>query len=580
MPKPKKFALYRQVLSYARPYRGRIALSMLASLIVGGADAAIAKLVQPLVDMLVAGDNTIVTWLPLTVLGLGGIKAVFRFVQNYFIKTAGQLAIQNIRNDVFGHTQLLSMRFHGQMPVGAKLSRVLNDVTMLSRSLSETLVTALREGFTLIALIGVAFYTDWQMASVAFLVLPILIIPVNMLAKSLKKYTRRAQESISVLTVALEQAFSGIKVIKVFGTEDRVLTEFKEKNRGYYRNLRKGFSYDSLSAGTVEMLTTCGVAGVLYIGLLRVASGAMTPGELISIVAAVMLLFAPVKRLTNVNNVMQMAMAAAERVFELMSYQPDIVDAEHSLELPSVRGDLNFDNVTFFYDKSQSEPAIKTFSLHVKAGEVVALVGPSGAGKTTVAGLLCRFYDPDQGAIRLDGNDLRDISAASLHRNVTMVDQEAFLFSDTILNNIRYGYSASEQEARAAAEKAYADEFIEKLPEGYETHIGDRGLRLSGGQRQRISIARAICQDAPVLILDEATSALDTESEAIVQKAMGNLMQGRTTIVIAHRLSTIMNADRIVVMEAGAICEIGTHSELLAKDGLYRKLYDMQFKDG
>jgi subfamily B ATP-binding cassette protein MsbA len=580
MAKKIKFKLYRQVLAYARPYRRRIALSMLASLVVGGTDAALAKMVEPFVDrMIVAGDKSMVTLAPLVVIALGSAKAVFRFIQNYFIKTAGQLAIQDMRNNVFGHNLSLSMRFHASYSSGDKLSRILNDINMLSRSLSESLVNALREGFTLIALIAVAFYTDWQMAAIAFLVVPVLVLPVQAISRSLRKYTRRAQESISVLTVALEQAFSGIKIIKVFGSEDKTHYTFREKNSTYYKNLRKGYSYDSLSAATVEIVTSFGVAAVLWLGLSRVASGEMTQGALFSIVAAVVMMFAPIKRLTNVNNVMQMAMASAERVFELMEHQPEISDAVDAKTLETVRGDLQFDDVTFYYNGTDELPAIKNLSLNINAGEVVALVGPSGAGKTTLAALLCRFYDPDTGTILLDGTRLQDISSVCLHRNVTMVDQEAFLFNDTVMNNIRYGRKASDEEVHTAAGKAYAAEFIERLPDGYDTIIGDRGLRLSGGQRQRISIARAICQDAPVLILDEATSALDTESEAIVQQAMGNLMQGRTTIVIAHRLSTIMNADRIVVMEAGEVVEIGTHAELLSQGGLYKKLYDMQFKD-
>jgi len=432
---------------------------------------------------------------------------------------------------------------------------------------------------TMLALLGVAFYTDWQMSLVAFVVLPATAGPAVLLARKIKKFVRRSQDSISLLTTSLEQSCSGVKVVKIFGTEEKVSREFNDRNRAYYLQWRKSVKYSSLSSAIVEIVTALGVAAVLWFGLQRIMRGEMTQGELFSIVTAIVMLFQPVKRLVRVNEMFQSGMGAAERVLEMQNVLPEIVDPEHPVALEHIRGGIVLSQLSFAYDGDGGEKALSNIDLRIAPGEVVALVGPSGAGKTTLVGLLCRFYDPDAGAITLDGVDLRQLSRATINRNITMVDQEAFLFNDSIRENIAYGRGAQMADVRTEAQLAYADEFIEKLPDGYETNLGDRGLRLSGGQRQRISIARAICQDAPVLILDEATSALDTESEAIVQKAMSNLMQGRTTIVIAHRLSTIMNADRIIVMESGEIREVGTHAELLAKDGLYKKLYDMQFKD-
>ncbi len=575
----KKIGLYRRFLAYAKPYRWRIIISMLASLVVGGTDAAMAKLVQPFVDyVIVEQDPKMVLFVPALVIGISLLKAIGRYVQNYYIRTAGQLAIQDLRNDVFSHITRLSMRFHLKTSTGSIMSSVLNDIGMLSQMLSETLVSGLREGVTMIALIGVAFYTDWQMALIAFVVLPATAGPAILLARKIKKVTRKSQEAIAFLTTALEQSCSGTKVIKVFGTEQKVNDDFRLRNRTFYNLLRKTFKYSSLSSSIVEVVTSFGVAAVLWMGLERVMRGDMTQGELFSVVAAIVMLYAPVKRLIRVNETFQMGMGAAERVLELQEIDAEIVEPAAPVVIDRARGEVEFDHVDFYYDAG-GDIALSDVNLHVSPGEIVALVGASGAGKTTFAGMLCRFYDPESGVIRLDGVDLRSLSLASIHRNITMVDQESFLFNDTIRNNIGYGRDATLEEVRAAARQAYAEEFIENLPDGYDTNIGDRGLRLSGGQRQRICIARAICQDAPVLILDEATSALDTESEAIVQQAMGNLMQGRTTIVIAHRLSTIMSADRIVVMEAGEIREIGSHAELLAHDGLYRKLYDMQFKD-
>jgi subfamily B ATP-binding cassette protein MsbA len=573
--------LYRRVVQFAWPYRGRIALSMLASMGVAATDGAMAKLVQPFVDkLLIAGDQGMIQLVPMLVLGLAAGKGLSRYVQQYFIVTAGQLAIQDLRNVTFSHIMSLSMRFHSKTPTGAIMSNILNDIGVLQGFLSDILVTVLRESVTLVALIVIAFYTDWKMATIAFVVLSATALPAAAIARRIKGYVRKSQGAIAVLTMALEQAFSGVKIIKSFNTEQREAEAFNTKNRSFYNFMRKTIKYDALSAPVVEVLTSLGVAAVLWFGLVRVARGEITQGELFSVVAAILLMYAPVKKLTRVNNAFQAAMGAAERVFQTLELEPEIHDAKDAKHIARARGDVLFSEVSFAYDKDEQQAVICDFSLEVKAGEIVALVGPSGAGKTTVTGLLQRFYDPDEGMIALDGIDLKQLAAESLHRNVAMVDQEAFLFNDSIFNNISYGYlEPSPERVRKAAQLAFAADFIDQLPDGYETNIGDRGLRLSGGQRQRICIARAIYQDAPVLVLDEATSALDTESESVVQQALTNLMEQRTTIVIAHRLSTIMHADQIVVMDKGRLVEQGTHSELLEKSGLYRRLHDMQFRD-
>ena len=379
------------------------------------------------------------------------------------------------------------------------------------------------------------------------------------------------------LTGTLQESFSGIKVIKAFGQEEKQVQEFKTENKRYYKFLRKGIKYNSLTAPAVEILAALGGGGVVWYGVNRVLVGDMTQWQLFSIVAAIMMMFTPVKRLTRVSNIIQKSVGAAEGVFTLLDEPRDVVDKPEAVEIPRARGEIVFDNITFSYG---DEAVLTDFSLHANPGEVIALVGPSGAGKSTVAGLVARFYDPQQGSVKIDGIDVRDISLESLKKNLAFVDQETFLFSGSVCDNIRYGkQDADDQSVADAAEQAYATDFINKLPQGYDTSIGDRGVRLSGGQRQRLCVARALLKDAPVLILDEATSALDTESEAMVQKALGNLMKNRTTLVIAHRLSTIMHADRIVVMEQGRVVQVGSHQELLAQGGLYRTLYDMQFEN-
>jgi len=569
---------YRRLLSYSRAYLGRIAWAMVASLGVAGADVASAKLLQPFIDKVIVGRRVdLVAVVPVVVVGLALFKGLSRYIQEYYIKVAGQLVVQDIRNDIYSHSLSLSMGYFSKTRSGAIMSRILNDVGILQRSAADVLVEALREGVTLMGLTALAFYNDWRLACLAFLVLPAAVVPASFLGRKIKESTRRGQATMGNLTSVLQETFAGIKVIKAFGTEQIEDRKFKTENLVFYRFMKKALKYDSASAPVIEILSSLGVAAVAWYGIHRVLSGAMTQGELFSFVAALLMMYGPVKKLTKVSNTIQKSAGAAERVFELMDEAPDIVDAPGGRALVNVRGEVAFTHVDFAYEE---EPVLVDFSITAMPGEVVALVGPSGAGKSTVVGLLARFYDPTRGEITIDGHDLRQITLSSLRENIAFVDQETFLFNDTIANNIRYSRpGASDAEVREAAVQAHADEFIRQLPEGYDSLIGDRGFRISGGQRQRLCIARAILRGAPILILDEATSALDTESEAVVQKALENLMRDRTTFVIAHRLSTVMHADKIVVLDKGRVCEVGTHSELLQRGGLYQRLYDMQFRE-
>jgi subfamily B ATP-binding cassette protein MsbA len=573
-----KKQIYLRVVQYSRPYLWRIVLSLIFSLVVAGSDVAYVYLIEPLIDKIITARNmTLANLVPVVIIGLAVLKGVGRFYQEYYIKTAGQLAVQDIRNDLFSQSMHLSMGFHVNQPPGIITSRVLNDVGVLQRSAADILVDGIRESFTLVGLITLAFYKDWRLAAVAFSVMPFCVIPATQLGRRIRNNTKLGLQRMGFLTGTLQESFSGIKVIKAFGQEETQIQEFKTENKQYYKYLRKAIKYNSLTAPAVEILAALGGGGVVWYGVHRVLAGEMTQGQLFSIVAAIMMMFTPVKRLTRVSNIIQKSVGAAEGVFTLLDEPRDIVDKPEAIELPRARGEIVFDNVTFSYG---DEAVLTDFSLHANPGEVIALVGPSGAGKSTVAGLMARFYDPQQGSVKIDGFDIRDISLESLKKNLAFVDQETFLFSGSVLDNIRYGkQDADAQSVADAAEQAYATDFINKLPQGYDTSIGDRGVRLSGGQRQRLCVARALLKDAPVLILDEATSALDTESEAMVQKALGNLMKNRTTLVIAHRLSTIMHADRIVVMDQGRVVQVGNHQELLAQGGLYRNLYDMQFEN-
>ena len=570
--------IYLRLLGYSRPYLWRIVLSLIFSLVVAGSDLAYINLIEPLVDKIIAAGNRDLAYLvPIVIIGLAIFKGIGRFYQEYYIKTAGQLVVQDLRNGLFSQSMHLSMGFHVNEAPGRLTSVVLNDVGVLQSSAADILVDGVRESVTLVGLVALAFYKDWRLASVAFTVLPICVIPATQLGRRIRNNTKKSLKSMGFLTGTLQEAFSGIKVIKAFGREETQINKFKVENKQFYRFLRKAIKYNSLTSPAVEILAALGGGGVVWYGVHRVLSGDMTQGQLFSIVAAIMMMFTPVKRLTRVSNIMQKSVGAAEGVFSLLDEPRDVVDKVDAIEMPRTRGEVVFDNVTFSYG---DEPVLTGFSLHANPGEVIALVGPSGAGKSTAAGLMARFYDPQQGSITIDGYNLCDVSLDSLKKNLAFVDQETFLFSGSIRDNIRYGMlDADDQAVAEAARQAYADEFINKLPRGYDTTIGDRGIRLSGGQRQRLCVARALLKDAPILILDEATSALDTESEAMVQKALVNLMKNRTTLVIAHRLSTIMHADRIIVLDQGRVVETGTHQELLAQNGFYRNLYDMQFKD-
>jgi len=576
--KERQYQSYRRLLRYSRPYVWRIALAMVASLGVAGSDVALAKLVEPFIDQVIgARDYALVNLAPFIVIGLAVIKGGSRYVQEYYIKTAGLLVVQDIRNDLYQHSLSLSLGFYSRSSTGSLMSCVLNDVGILQRSAADVLVEIVREGSTLIGLTALAFYQDWRLALLAFSVLPLSVVPATVIGRRIKDNTRKSQGAMGNLTGVLQESFSGVKVIKAFGSEKVEEKRFFDENLRFYHFMRKALKYDSASAPMIEILAAFGVAAVVWYGLHRVLSGETSQGELLSFVAAIGMMYGPLKKLTKINNNVQRAVGAAERVFDVLDEKVEIKDAPDAVDLGRARGEVSFEHVDFAYD---DELVLKDFSVTASPGEVVAIVGPSGAGKSTLVGLLARFYDPRAGRILVDGVDLRRISQKSLKANIAYVDQETFLFNRSIAENIRYGRpEASDAEVSRAARLAFAEEFIDQTPDGYRTEIGDRGARLSGGQRQRICIARALLKDAPILILDEATSALDTESEAMVQKALLNLMENRTTFVIAHRLSTVMHADKIVVMSDGEIRQVGTHGNLLRQGGLYKRLYDMQFQE-
>lgn len=569
---------FKRVLRYCAPYWWRIALAALASIGVGSIDGSIAYLVEPVLNKIFNGkDMLIFSLLPVGVILLFIIKGACRFANDYFMRTAGQLTVQDVRNEIYGRIMRLGLGYFTRQPTGALMSRVTNDVTIMQEGVGSVVTGLFRDTFSAATLLGVVFYRNWQLALITFVVIPLTALPANLIGKKIKAISKLGQGKMGALNSILQETFSGIKVIKAFGLEERETQKFRATNLDLYTTLRKSIKYDGLSTPIMEVITSFGVAAVIWIGGASVLEGKMTAAEFFSFIAAMILVYTPIKRLIGTYNTVQRAMGAAERVFEILDEQPEIKDLPGAVQLGRVNGEVEFRGVSFSYGDDE---VLRNVSLKAQRGEVIALVGPSGGGKTTLVSLITRFYDPTEGTVLVDGHDIRKVTLESLLNQVALVDQETILFNDTIANNIRYGKSeASDAEVEQAARAAYAHDFIAQLPEGYQTNIGDRGLRLSGGQRQRICIARAILKDAPILILDEATSALDTESEQMVQAALNNLMVNRTTFVIAHRLSTIVHADRIVVLEKGGVAEMGAHDSLVAQGGLYSRLHGMQFRE-
>lgn len=568
---------YKRLLTYVRPYIGRMIFGLVCMIIAAAAYLVVPWLIKNVVDKVLAEKNMyMLNLVVISILVVFLVRGFATYGQTYTMSYIGQRVIIDIREAMFKHLQRLDQAYYDRRKTGVIMSNLTNDVAALQSAIVDNLVSFITEGVTLIGSLVSMLYLDWKLTLVTLVIVPVVLGIINIFGKRLRIAGHDVQGRIADITSLLQETISGARVVRSFAREGYEVQRFERENQRNFRAVMRATKLTSLLSPLVEFSAAIAVTVILWYGGYSVVTGAITAGSLIAFLIYAINLSNPVKRLSQVYGNIQKAMAAGDRVFAILDTKPEVVEKTNAIVLPEVDGRVRFDHVSFSYDGEKK--ALDDFSLDVPAGRVVAIVGPSGAGKTTIANLLPRFYDATEGAITVDGIDVRDVTFQSLREQIGVVPQETMLFNATIKDNILYGrLDGTDKEVYAAAKAANALEFIERLPEGMDTLVGERGSSLSGGQRQRIAIARAILKNPKILILDEATSALDTESEKLVQEALERLMQGRTAFVIAHRLSTIKNADQIVVLREGKLVESGTHDELLAAGGLYQHLYSVQF---
>ena len=570
---------YLRLLEHLKPYRFRLFVAAICTALASAGTVVLPWIIKDLVDQVLSEkDAEKLTYIALSVVVIFLFRGFFFYGQSYLISYVGQRVVIDIRREVFKKIQRLSMAFYDKNKTGTIMSYVTNDVNALQTGLVDNIVEMITESVILIASIVAMIYLDWKLFLFSLCTFPVVIMFIDFFGKKIRASGSRIQGATADLTSILQEVVSSARVIKSFVREAYEIDRFEAQNMHNFRAQMKYVKLSATLTPTIEFVAAIGVTMILWFGGNSVIDGDITAGALVAFLTYAVNISNPIKRLSKVIANIQRALAAADRVFDVLDLPELIQNKPNAQVLPHVKGNVSFNNVSFAYNTD--EPILDNVSFSATPGQVVALVGPSGAGKSTVASLLPRFYDVTGGSIVIDGLDIREVTMESLREQVGIVPQETMLFNGSVYDNILYGrLDATEEEVMAASKAANAHNFITELPNGYDTQLGDRGVNISGGQRQRIAIARAILKNPQILILDEATSALDTESERVVQEALDRLMVGRTSFVIAHRLSTIKNADKILVMEKGKIVEEGNHDELMAKDGLYAHLYQIQYRN-
>ena len=568
-----------RILQYVKPYKAKLTIAMVCMVVVSSMAGAQAYMVKPLLDeVFFKQDRKMLMFVPLLIIGLFLFKCLFAFSYDYLLLKIGQSVIRDMRNELYQHIQSMPLSFFQAKPTGELISRIISDIALIQGAVSNVIVGVLKDTCQVFFLVGIIFYHDWRMSLVAMVSLPLVIYPIVNFGRRHRKLSRNSQQTTALVSNILYETITGNRIVKAFGMEKHEVGRFAKTLDRLFDIVMRDAKISAISSPLMELLGGVGISMVVWYGGSQVVAGTSTPGTFFSFLTALIMIYEPIKGISKINVSLQQGIAASERVFDILDMQPDVSEKPEAIELPPIKDGIEFKDVRFSYNSGTE--VLKGINLQVGIGEVLALVGSSGGGKSTLVNLIPRFYDVSSGSLVIDGTDIRDVTFRSLRRQIGIVTQQTILFNDTVRNNIAYGSpQASEEQVREAARAAHALNFIERLPEGFDTVIGESGTRLSGGERQRVSIARAILKNAPILILDEATSSLDTESEREVQQAIENLVQSRTTFIIAHRLSTIRNADRIIVIQDGAIVEEGTHESLLPLGGVYKMLYDMQFKD-